>query len=79
MYPVEYIVTIWDDLTNKEEVVKGITFAKNYTEAMSKIEDYYGNEIIDIKMFMLEEGSVYELEYIKDSPIFTEEAIKLNA
>lgn len=79
MYPVEYIVTIWDDLTNKEEVVKGITFAKNYTEAMSKIEDYYKDGIIDIKLFMLEEGSVYELEFIKDSPLFTEEAIKLDA
>ena len=79
MYPVEYIVTIWNDLTNKKEIVKGITFGENYTEAMSKIEDYHGDEIIDIKMFMLEENSIYNLEYIKDSPIFTEEAIKLNA
>ena len=61
MYPVEYIITYYDESDYSTDVIQGITFAENFTEAMSNIEEYYCNGIIDIKMYMLEESSVYEL------------------
>ena len=62
MYPVEYVATVWNSDENKEEINHGVTFAGNYTEAMSNIESYYGDELITIKVTMLEESPVYVLE-----------------
>lgn len=62
MYPVEYEAMIWNDVEGKRETVHGITFGESYTDAMSNIEKYYGDEIIDIKMFMNEENTIYEFE-----------------
>lgn len=64
MYPVEYSATVYDVYNKMEcntEQVYGITFANTYTEAMENIEGYYGDSIIDIRLFMQEESSVYEL------------------
>ncbi len=62
MYPVEYKVAIWDDDVEKVEKRHGVTFAENYAEAMANIEQYYGDTIIDVKLFMNEECTVYEFE-----------------
>lgn len=65
LFPFEYILNTWNELDEKEEIVHGITFGKNYTEAMSNIEGYYGDTIIAIeKLCGLEEVSVpvYEIE-----------------
>ena len=61
MFPVKYIAKIYDEAANaREEVVYGITFAENYYQAMENIEGYYGDTIIEISLYMLEEDSVYE-------------------
>ena len=65
MYPFEYEVQVYDEFSekvNKYETIHGITFADTYTEAMKNIESYYGDTIIDIKLYMNEEQSVYELD-----------------
>lgn len=64
MGPFEYTVVICSEFKDyKEETIKGITFAGSYTEAMEQIEDYYGNEIVEItRLFACEECSIYELE-----------------
>lgn len=63
MYPVEYEIKIYDEIDEKKEIIHGITFAENFTEAMSNIEKEYGETIIDIKLFMDNgESSVYELD-----------------
>ena len=65
MYPVEYEVQVYDEFSekvNKYEIIHGITFASTYAEAMENIESYYGNTIVDIKLYMNEERSVYELD-----------------
>lgn len=62
MYPVEYEVMVWNDDEGKSEILHGITFGESYTDAMSNIEKYYGNEIIDIRLFMNEENTIYEFE-----------------
>lgn len=61
MYPVEYKVRCWDGDENKEYKAYGVTIAENYTNAMSNIEGYYGEELIEVKLFMQEENSVYEI------------------
>ena len=61
MYPVEYKVRCWDDYEDKEYEAYGVTIAENYTEAMSNIESYYGEELIEVKMFMQQEQAVYEI------------------
>lgn len=61
MYPVEYSAMVYDEMQYNTEQVYGITFADSYAEAMEKIEKYYGDTIIDIRLFMQEENSVYEL------------------
>lgn len=66
MYPIEYKVTVWIEEEEKNKIYYGITFGENYTEAMAKIEDYYGKEIIDVKLFMNEEGEVFEFENLID-------------
>lgn len=64
MSPFEYEVNIYDDFSENGgfEIVHGITFGYTYAEAMENIEKYYGNNIIDVKLFMNEEQSVYELD-----------------
>lgn len=65
MYPVEYEVTIYDEYSkkeNKKEVIHGIAFGESYAEAMENIEKYYGEEIVDVKLYMNEEQTVYELD-----------------
>lgn len=61
MYPVKYEVEITSEYNDwKIEKVKGVTFGENYADAAKNIESYYGNELISMKMEMLEEASVYE-------------------
>ena len=60
IFPCEYKASIYNEIEHKEEYVCGITFANNFTEAMSNIESYYEDELIDVQLFMCEAGVVYE-------------------
>lgn len=61
MYPFIYKVTIYNEYDEKVEKVAGVTFAETWTEAMCHIEGYYGDELIDVHIDGLEEGSCLEL------------------
>ena len=52
--------TIYDRINGYESEVFGVTFANTYCEAMENIEAYYGEDIITISLYALEECSVYE-------------------
>jgi len=56
IFPFIYEVEAVDDLTY--DVIKeyGLTFAKNFSKAMKKIEDYYGSALVSCNLFGLEEG-----------------------
>lgn len=61
MYPYIYKATICSEFNDyKEEVKSGCTFGKNFTEAMHNIEEYYGDELVDIHIDVLEEGETLE-------------------
>ena len=60
-YPVKYEVEICSEFKDfKVEKIKGVTFGENFTDAMYNIEEYYGKELLTVKLEMLEEASVYE-------------------
>ena len=61
MGPFEYKVTVYDEGKHCNENYKGITFADSYADAMYNIETYYGQDIIDVKIYGLEESLVYEI------------------
>ena len=63
-YPFKYIVTISSEFNDNHEPerVEGVTFGQNFSEAMSNIEEYYGDELLDAQLDCLEEASVYEFE-----------------
>ena len=60
IYPVEYKAIIWDEFDREQKTVKGVTFSETYTGAVENIEGYYGDSIIALTLFMLEENSVYD-------------------
>ena len=62
MYPVEFKVISWNDITEKEETNHGVTFAENWAEAMANVESYFGSDLISVRLFMLEEGNCYIFE-----------------
>lgn len=68
MFPIEYEAHIWNECKNgghgEEEICHGITFGINYADAMGNIEEYYGDDLISIKLYMLEEvnNPIYEFE-----------------
>lgn len=62
MYPAVYHIKMWDEIEMKEREVCGITFAKNYVEAVQNMEDYYGDTIISFSiMFVDTEQSIVEI------------------
>lgn len=44
----------------------GVTFAKDYGKAAKNIESYYGDELVTMKLFCMEEQSIYEFEETQD-------------
>lgn len=60
MFPAKYSALIWNEFDEVTERVTGITFGKNYAEAMENIEAYYGDELIRVTIELEEEATVYE-------------------
>ena len=61
--PVEYTAVVYYEDFGESETVHGVTFAKNYLEAMKKLEYYYGDSIVEITLSECEEMDVYEFEH----------------
>jgi hypothetical protein len=48
-------VEYWNDVTNSTAIEHiGITHVTNFTDAMALVEEYYGADIVSIKMTILE-------------------------
>lgn len=60
--PAIYHLTIFNEITEKEEKVHGVTFGDTYADVMRDIEAYYGNEIVRVDgISLLEESEILEL------------------
>jgi hypothetical protein len=67
--PYVYKVTVFNEISERTEKVAGVTFASKFSEAVHKLENYYGNTLIDIHIDELEEAEVLEF------PVETAEGI----
>ena len=66
----EYQLKIWDDVDDKEEIRSGIVAADTITEAMKEIEDYYGDEIMEVQMLKAITDGVFEFQYVMEDADF---------
>ena len=66
----EYQLKIWDDVDDKEEMRYGIVAAGTFTEAMNKIEDYYGDKIIEVLTLKAIIDSVFEFKHVMEDTDF---------
>ena len=53
MYPVLFRVDVWDEKIRQDY---GVTMASCYADAMTQIENYYGNDLCGVELFICEEG-----------------------
>lgn len=66
LYPVLYKVYSWDEMDHSAHYCYGVTLAESYADAIMKIEEYYGDTIIEVSLFMSEEATVYEFNIDED-------------
>ena len=66
----EYQLKVWDDVDDKEEIYSGVVAADTMTEAMKRIEDYYGDEIMEVQMLKAITDGVFEFQYVMEDPDF---------
>ena len=62
----EYQLKIWDDVDDKEEIRSGVVAADTITEAMKEIEDYYGDEIMEVQMLKAITDDVFEFQNVME-------------
>ena len=66
----EYQLKIWDEIDEKEEKRSGVVAADTITEAMKEIEDYYGDEIMEVQMLKAITDGVFEFQYVMEDTDF---------
>ena len=66
----EYQLKIWDDIDEKEEIRSGVVAANTITEAMKEIEDYYGDEIMEVQMLKAITDGVFEFQDVMEDTDF---------
>ena len=66
----EYQLKIWDEIDSKEEIRSGVVAADTITEVMKEIEDYYGDEIMEVQMLKAITDGVFEFQYVMEDTDF---------
>lgn len=66
----EYQLKIWDETDDKEEIRSGVVAADTITEAMKEIEDYYGDEIMEVQMLKAITDGVFEFQWAMEDTDF---------
>lgn len=66
----EYQLKIWDEIDSKEEIRSGVVAADTITEAMKEIEDYYGDEIMEVQMLKAITDGVFDFQYVMENTDF---------
>ena len=62
----EYQLKFWNEIDSKEEIRSGVVAADTITEAMKEIEDYYGDEIMEVQMLKAITDGVFEFQYVME-------------
>lgn len=66
----EYQLKIWNETDDKEEIRSGVVAADTITEAMKEIEDYYGDEIMEVQMLKAITDGVFEFQDVMEDTDF---------
>ena len=66
----EYQLKTWDEIDKKEEIRSGVVVAGTITEAMKEIEDYYGDEIMEVQMLKAIIDGVFDFQYVMEDTDF---------
>lgn len=66
----EYQLKIWNEIDEKEEKRSGVVAADTITEAMKEIEDYYGDEIMEVQMLKAITDGVFEFQDVMGNTDF---------
>ena len=66
----EYQLKIWNEIDEKEEKRSGVVAADTITEAMKEIEDYYGDEIMEVQMLKAITDGVFEFQCVMEDTDF---------
>jgi hypothetical protein len=66
----EYQLKIWDDVDDKEEIRSGVVAADTITEAMKEIEDYYGDEIMEVQKLKAITDGAFEFQNVMENTDF---------
>ena len=51
LYTCLYHITCWDGVENYED--RGLLYVRNFTDAMSQIEEFYGKDLITVRHIQL--------------------------
>ena len=66
----EYQLKTWNEIDRKEEIRSGVVTADTFTEAMKEIEDYYGDEIMEVQMLKSITDGVFDFQYVMEDTDF---------
>ena len=66
----EYQLKVWNYANDKEEIRSGVVAADTITEAMKEIEDYYGDEIMEVQILKAIADGVFEFQYVMEDTDF---------
>lgn len=66
----EYKVKVWNDVSDKEEILYGVVYGEDFSEAVDKLNRYYGKDnIIALSLASTAEDECYEFEQnLKEEP-----------
>ena len=62
IYPAIYTAEVWNAIDGIREKIKGVTFGHDFTEAMTNIEAFYGEELISVSIELQESQTVWEID-----------------
>ena len=66
----EYQLKIWDETDDKEEIRSGVVAADTITEARKEIEDYYGDEIMEVQKLKAITDGAFEFQNVMENTDF---------
>lgn len=70
MWYWEYQLKIWDEIDKIEDICSGVVAAGTITEAMERIDSYYGDTIMEVQMLKAITDGVFEFQYVMENTNF---------
>jgi hypothetical protein len=65
-----YRAFFYDELEEVQRTSNGLVYAGNFAEAMGKIEKYFGDTLINVRVEGLEPSDVFDLSLEDKTPLF---------